>query len=261
VKELKISEEQLKELVLRVLGELEAERKADNANRPGQKLYMLCVSPWSDRYMEFLREMEASDQYEIVPVIPSSWKDMGYEARLMETKACSHILHRSCEKPADLETAVTVMPVVPRDVLVKTALCISDTYETSWISECMDKGSRIVLLRSGLARFSGKEKPAYRNRVMDYYRQVLEYGVEICSGDEFSGRAPYETPYEAPGRLPSVETASGNDTQQPDTKKKRVISSSNVEQFASGGVIFLQQGDIVTDLAKDRAKFLNIVFK
>lgn len=121
--------------------------------------------------MEFLREMETSDQYEIVPVIPSSWKDMGYEARLMETKACSHILHRSCEKPADLETAITVMPVVPRDVLVKTALCISDTYETSWISECMDKGSRVVLLRSGLARFSGKEKPAYRNRVMNYYRQ------------------------------------------------------------------------------------------
>lgn len=44
-------------------------------------------------------------------------------------------------------------------------------------------------------------------------------------------------------------------------QRKRVISSSNVEQFASGGVIFLQQGDIVTDLAKDRAKFLNIVFK
>ena len=144
--------------------------------------------------MEFLREMETSDQYEIVPVIPSSWKDMGYEARLMETKACSHILHRSCEKPADLETAITVMPVVPRDVLVKTALCISDTYETSWISECMDKGSRVVLLRSGLARFSGKEKPAYRNRVMNYYRQILEYGVEICSVDEFTGRAPYESP-------------------------------------------------------------------
>ena len=219
---MKISEEQLKELVLRVLGELEAERKADNANHPGQKLYMLCVSPWSDRYMEFLREMETSDQYEIVPVIPSSWKDMGYEARLMETKACSHILHRSCEKPADLETAITVMPVVPRDVLVKTALCISDTY-----------------------------------RVMNYYRQILEYGVEICSVDEFTGRAPYESP----GHSPAGETASGNDTQHPDTKKKRVISSSNVEQFASGGVIFLQQGDIVTDLAKDRAKFLNIVFK
>lgn len=98
----------------------------------------------------------------------------------------------------------------------KTALCISDTYETSWISECMDKGSRVVLLRSGLARFSGKEKPAYRNRVMNYYRQILEYGVEICSVDEFTGRAPYESP----GHSPAGETASGNDTQHPDTKKK-----------------------------------------
>lgn len=44
-------------------------------------------------------------------------------------------------------------------------------------------------------------------------------------------------------------------------KKKRVIASSNVEQLASEGVIYLQPGDIVTDLAKDRAKFLKIVFR
>ena len=75
--------------------------------------------------------------------------------------------------------------------------------------------------------------------------------------DEFTGRAPYESP----GHSPAGETASGNDTQHPDTKKKRVIASSNVEQLASGGVIYLQPGDIVTDLAKDRAKFLKIVFR
>ena len=58
---------------------------------------------------------------------------------------------------ADLETAIYSDAGGSERCSRKTALCISDTYETSWISECMDKGSRVVLLRSGLARFSGKE--------------------------------------------------------------------------------------------------------
>ncbi|MCD7991845.1 MAG: hypothetical protein LUK37_08750 [Clostridia bacterium] len=67
-----ISEEQLKELVLRVLGDLEAEKRGECPKDSRQTLYMLCVSPWSERYMEFLKEMEGSDAFDIVPVIPSS---------------------------------------------------------------------------------------------------------------------------------------------------------------------------------------------
>ena len=253
MKELNISEEQLKELVLRVLSDLEAEKRAECMKDTRQTLYMLCVSSWSERYMEFLKEMEGSDAYDIVPVIPSSWKDMGYEARLRQSVSFGKILYRSGEMPDDLDRAVTLLPVVPRDVLVKTALC-------------MEQGSRVVLLRSGLAKFSGNEKPAYRRRIMEYYRQALEFGIEICSAEEFSGRAPYEIPCEGPDlamtcRISTGRTENSTCTREPDKKKKRVISSSNVEQFASDGVIYLQPGDIVTDLAKDRAKFLKIVFK
>ena len=266
MKELNISEEQLKELVLRVLSDLEAEKRAECMKDSKQTLYMLCVSPWSERYMEFLKKMEGSDAYDIVPVIPPSWKNMGYEARLRQSVSFGKILYRSGEMPDNLDRAVTLLPVVPRDVLVKTALCISDTYETSWIAECMEQGSRVVLLRSGLAKFSGNEKPAYRRRIMEYYRQALEFGIEICSAEEFSGRAPYEIPCEGPDlamtcRISTGRTENSTCTREPDKKKKRVISSSNVEQFASDGVIYLQPGDIVTDLAKDRAKFLKIVFK
>ena len=137
-----ISEEQLKELVLRVLSDLEAEKRAECMKDSKQTLYMLCVSPWSERYMEFLKKMEGSDAYDIVPVIPPSWKNMGYEARLRQSVSFGKILYRSGEMPDNLDRAVTLLPVVPRDVLVKTALCISDTYETSWIAECMKQGSR-----------------------------------------------------------------------------------------------------------------------
>lgn len=237
--------------------ELEAER-ADGGLKDRKKLYMLCVSPWNERYSEALKEMDPSGEYDIYPVIPDSWKDMGYEAKLRTYRSCGGIVYRSCGIPEDLELAVTLFPVVSRDMLVKTALCISDTYETCWISACIEKGSRIVFSRSGLARFSGREQPAYRKRIMDYCRQVLEYGIEICSFGELAQSRPYEAGDSAMlwAQKPDIHGLPVSEQ-----KKKRVITSSNVEEYASGGVIYLQQGDIVTDLAKDRAKFLNIVFR
>lgn len=253
-----ISEERLKELVLRVLRELEAEGRQESETGNRQKLYMVCASPWNEGYEGFLKEMEESDAYDIYPVIPVSWKKQEYEGRLRDCKACTGILYRTCEKPPDLEAAVSLFPIVPRDMLVKTALCISDTFETSWIAACIEKGSRAVFLRSGLARFSGKEKPAYVSRIMEYYRQVLEYGIEICGLEELTGRQ--EAPKAATPKRGKTEYAPQSSA-IPVRRKKRVITASNVERYASEGILYLQPDDIVTDLAKDRAKFLNIVFK
>ena len=254
MKELNISEERLKELVLQVLKELEEKRAAGSGSGKKQKLYMICSSPWNEAYETCLKEMEASGAYRIYPVIPASWQKQGYEGRLRSLRACAGIVYRSREKPGDLEQAVSLFPVVSRDVLVKTALCISDTFETSWIADCMEQGGRMVFLRSGLERFSGKEKPAYVNRIMEYYRQVLEYGIEICSLEEL------EEPESCTGKPVKQEYVLWRSPEAV-CKKKRVITASNIDRFASGGVLCLQPDDIVTDLAKDRAKFLNIIFK
>lgn len=264
-----ISEEQLKKIVLRVLKELEAEKAAEEGKKR-QKLYMLCMTCWNEGYREFLSKMENLEDYHIYPVIPLSWQKKGYEAELRKYKACRGIVYRSCEQPQDLEDAVTVLPAVPRDVLVKTALCLSDTFETAWIAACLEKGSRVVFLRSGLSRFSGREQPAYVNRIMGYHRQILEYGIEICSAEELGALQcgepvlplyqPSCQPAHQPSRLVRQEFVISQS--KPAVQgKKRVITSSNVETFASDGVLYLRNDDIVTDLAKERAKFLKIVFK
>lgn len=258
-----ISEEQLKKLVLRVLKELEAERAEAGGKR--QKLYMLCMTCWSREYGEFLKAMESADCYDIYPVIPLSWQKKGYEAELKKYSSCRGIVYRTCEHPLDLEDAVTVFPVTPRDVIVKTALCLSDTFETAWIAACIGYGSRIVFLRSGLARFSGREQPAYVSRVMEYTRQVLEYGIEIRAAEELGTPEHKEPckpagPVHQPARLVMPEFVTQHSGAS-NMGKKRVITSSNVETLSSGGILYLQPGDIVTDLAKDRAKFLKIVFK
>lgn len=245
-----ISEDALKELVLRILRELQAENR--------KKIYMVCASAWDQRYPDFLKQMADSGRYDIYPVIPLSWQNQGYENTLRSHRACSDILYWEKASPADLETAVTVFPVAERTLIVKTALCISDTFETSWIADCIRAGSRIAFLYSGLEKFSGKEQPAYVEQVTAYYRQILEYGIEICGvGDLSSGPVP--EPADSPAGADKDNTSYR--TSRAAGARKRVITASNVEYLASGGVLYLQTDDIVTDMARERAKFLNIVLK
>ena len=170
-----ISEEQLKELVLRVLSDLEAEKRAECMKDSKQTLYMLCVSPWSERYMEFLKKMEGSDAYDIVPVIPPSWKNMGYEARLRQSVSFGKILYRSGKMPDNLDRAVTLLPVVPRDVLVKTALCISDFMD----SRMHETGQPGCIASNGPGKIFRKRKTC----IPETYHGVLQTGAGIWSGD------------------------------------------------------------------------------
>ncbi len=229
-----ISEEQLKQLVLKILKRLEEEGKKEK-----KLLYMVCTSAWDERYYKFLEEIQKTGEYRVCPVIPDEWQMEGRETCFRSFSSCEGVRYYSQGIPADLEDAVTVFPVTPTEVAVKTALCIHDTFETTWLATCFRAGSRILFLQSGLTPFSGKEQPAYQEQILSYYRKLLEYGIEI-------------------GSCKSLVNAEEK-TSECAARGKRLITASNVEKHASDGVLLLQEGDIITDLAKDRARLLNIV--
>lgn len=239
-----ISEERLRELVIRILRELES----DKGPEAEKKIYMLCTHRWDDRFCTYLKQAEQIHGSAVYPVIPLSWKKEGYEEKLLSFPSCKGILYRSCAPPEDLETAVTVLPVVPKDVVVKTALCISDTFETSWIASCLENGGQVAFIKSGFTKFTGKEPKTYVNQILSYYRQVLEYGITICEAGE-TGPAKAEK---------TVSVSAANDTVYKAEKRKRVITASNVSQLAVNGILYTGEDDIITDMARDRAKFLNI---
>lgn len=239
-----ISEEQLKNLVLKILKRLEEEGKKEK-----KLLYMVCTSAWDERYYRFLEEIQSSGEYRICPVIPDEWQEEVRDACLRKFSSCTGIRYRSQGIPADLEDAVTVFPVVPTEVAVKTALCIHDTFETTWLAGCFRAGSRILFLQSGLTPFSGKERPAYQEQILSYYRKLLEYGIEIAACESLFRSDSLKSTV--------VKENSGVCV----TGGKRLITASNVEEHASDGVLLLKEGDIITDLAKDRARLLNIVLQ
>jgi len=242
VDELTISEEQLKQLLLKILKRLEEEGK-----REKKLLYMVCTSAWDERYYGFLEEIQKTGEYRVCPVIPDEWQEEGRETCFRSFSSCEGMRYYSQGIPADLEDAVTVLPVIATEMAVKTALCIHDTFETTWLSACFRAGSRILFLQSGITPFTGKEQPAYQEQILSYYRKLLEYGIEIgsCKSLSHSDSVKSVIVKEKPSACVS--------------RGKRLITASNVEEHASDGVLLLQEGDIITDLAKDRARLLNIV--
>lgn len=249
---MEISEDRLREIVLRVLHEFEEEKKLLGI----QKVYMICASQWDERYCDFLKLMEKFDNIQVYAVIHELWIGKEYERILRSYKSCYKTISQSCELPKDTDKAVTIFPLVPKDIVVKSALCISDTFETLWITSCIENGGRIIFLRNGLMKFSGKESKAYISQILAYYRKVLEYGIEISDISEVEEKAKNETlnePYiiEEKDILPAKVIKD----------KKRVITASNIEHYAEDGIININESDIVTDLARDKAKFLNIIFK
>ena len=232
-----ISEKQLREAIIRAIAKIEAEEGLFSRSRKKQKIYMVCAGGWDERYLEFLKTVRPEEET-AVPVLTEELR--GQEHRFYSEQKCENCMYLDGMVPPDLGDAVTVFPVVPRDLISKTALGISDTPQTQWIVSCMEAGSRIL----------------------SYYRNVLEYGIELSDSCRRKP-AEAEEKQEKDSRPLAVSTEErfyGTERSRK-SGKKRVISAKDVEQLQRGGVLLVEEDDIITDLARDRARFLQVTFK
>lgn len=254
-----ISEKQLREAIIRAIARIEAEEEIFSKSRKKQKIYMVCAGGWDERYLEFLKTVRTEEET-AVPVLTEAMR--GQEYRLYGACGYRDCMYLDGTVPSDLENAVTVFPVVPRDLVCKTALGISDTLQTQWIVSSMEAGSRIVFLTSGLVPFTGKEPKAYVNKILSYYRTLLEYGIELSGSCQTRLPVQEERKIQAgtPDAVSNGETVYRAEGSKK-SGKKRVISAKDVEKLQRGGVLLVEEDDIITDLARDRARFLQVTFK
>lgn len=262
-----ISEEKLRELVIRAIERIEAEYSIKKAPVLKRRAYMICLKKWDERYPAFIKAAASAGQADICAVIPSEWKENGLEKLLKEAEGISRILtYEEAEHICLTERDLTIFPVVPRELVSKTALCISDNFETQWILSAMEQGSRIVFLKSGLRKLSGKESEAYTARILSYYRMVLEYGIEILGEINFSEELKQEQKPETKILSQALEKKEIRREEivkeiQLHERKRKIITASDVERYQVDGVITMYPGDQITDVARDRAKFLKIALK
>lgn len=252
---MEISQERLRELIIKALIELGV---YNDFSAPQQtlKVYMVCGEEWDEKYSIFMKDMEAYPNVKVYPVIHSN----GFEKNLKKFKSCYDIIPIN-QVQGDLENSITVFPVVTQDIISKTALLISDTFENIWVSSCINQGGKIVFMLDGIPKLSGKETIPFKQQILAYYKRILEFGVEIFDGYEFLSNDVNSKTYIEKKHTSKIEYKEEVQEIPKSGTKKRVITASNIEQYVCEGELVLNHNDIITDLAKDRAKFLNISIK
>lgn len=254
-----ISEEKLREIIKRVLLEITNQKNTLKSKIKKLKVYIFCSKKCDTEYLDFLAQIYISDLFHIHIVADDTLKNDISKSDINKYVLDENIIYFSDGIPKDLSKAISIFPVVERDLVVKTALCISDTFCNQWISSAIETGGKIVFLKSGLKKFTNKEPKAYINQIVSYYKKVLEYGIEIRSTSELIKLYKEKNSDEQVNVDSNIKD---NVILQEENKcRKKVITLENIERYGANGTIIVNSDDIITDLAREKARTLNIEIK
>ncbi|NRT73428.1 hypothetical protein [Clostridium beijerinckii] len=251
---MEIDEKRLRELVIKAIQLLQAESSIQNLFIPRKKLYVIFTEEWNNKYSSLFEELDKRNEYEVYAVLPDGIYNDFHLSNLKKFSVCKSVISRQNADFDESSEYLTVFPVVPREIVVKTALCIDDIFESRWIFKSMEKGQRIILLSSGLEKFTGKEPPSYINKILNYYKTLLEFNIEITK-DIFQIEE-YENKF-SENSFVVYESTEYNEVLN-NKDGKRIITVQEIERYKNDKKLFLYSGDIITELAKDKAKNLNI---
>lgn len=256
--DLNISEEKLREIIKKVLLEIINQKNILKSNIEKSKVYIFCNKKCDTEYLDFLEQIYKSNLFHIHIVADDSLKNDICKLDINKYVPDENIIYFSDGIAKDLSDAMSIFPVVERDLVVKTALCINDTFCNEWIASAIEAGGKIVFLKSGLKKFTNKEPKAYINQIVSYYRKVLEYGIEIRSTSELIKMYKEKNLNE---QVKMNFNIKDNISLQEEKSRKKVITLENIEQYGSNGTIIVNSDDIITDLAREKARILNIEIK
>lgn len=243
---MEIDENIIRELVIKAIKLIQSENSMKDLSIPKTKIYVMFTEEWNSKYWNFFESFNEKNEYDIFAVIPSNINSNIHLNNLKKFKVCKGIIEEKNINFDILENSITVFPTISRSIIAKTALCIDDTFETKWIFKNMEKGQRTILLKSGLTKMTGKEPESYVNKILNYYRTLLEFNIEISDEIfELNKKDLLVNVLETPAEKQQQIT-------------KRIITESDIEKYARNRKIILNKGDIITELAQDKARSLNI---
>lgn len=172
---------------------------------------------------------KAKKAYNTIAVVPN------IECCNLETEKleADHVVKRCDVKP--FGEYVVIFVSASQNLIVKTALCLSDCFESKIVIDAIESGQSVYMYKE--EKTCSSAPPAYRRRLSEYEREVSCYGVSFnelpkeCSTNFISTRS---------------EAAAG--------KKRNIITAEDVVKMRQGDKLFVYRGDIVTEVAAEVAQ-------
>ena len=235
-----MDEQQIRQIIREALqrygGESALTSNADPSSLP--KAYFIFPDDWqsydSSQYEPALKAVEG--KYQRVIVLP---EQNANSACFSQLGACTVTAYSDLHAPA--EGSITIFPIPCRNLVVKTALCLSGDFVGCWIRKCIESGLH-VYMRKEDEMFSGREPAAYRKKVLSYYQDVKSYGIcFVEDGDSYGSDLKRAKAQQAKAQT-----------------KARFITTRDLRDLPHNGEFHVHAGDVLTALAKEYAKKFNI---
>lgn len=226
-----MDEQKLETLIERVLARILSEAK-DISRLP--KAYVVLSDDWKKEkniFSETLQKLKGS--YYTIVVLPQV--DVNSDG-LYDEGACQIVARNEAGAPE--EDSLTIFPVASRNLVVKSALCLQDDFQSKWVADCITLGQTIYMQKEN-PMFSGKEPYAYKRKIESYYKELEAFGVTFDS-------------------LPLQKGVKYKPMAAGSLEKKKIITVEDLKNLHATNVLYLRIGDVVTALAAERAKELGI---
>lgn len=77
------------------------------------------------------------------------------------------------------DNEILVFPVISRNDIIDIASCTDKTATTKVVRRCFEEGAKIYFMKFGIEKLTGKEPEKYKQRILAYYREILEFNIEM----------------------------------------------------------------------------------
>ena len=174
-----------------------------------------------------------------------------------------------------------IIPSLTINTASKIANCISDTLITNIVSKAMMRGKKIIASLNACCIENEERKSiygdnvslAYKNKLKNNLETIKSYEIELTTSENlFYKVEKYSKKNLNTNNLVINNQSKDNkktiDLKQPQDKNslyikldKKVISRADVYENRGYNYIFVDKGSLITDLAKEEAKKLNLKIK
>ena len=226
----------LNEILHCIGGEGQLTSQMDSSSLP--KAYFIFPDNWqsyeSSQYAPVLKAVEG--KYQKVIVLPEH--DAKSEECFSRMGACMVTVYSDLHAPD--EGSITVFPLPCRNLVVKTALCLSGDFVGCWIRQCIERGLHVYMKKEE-EMFTGQEPAAYRRKILSYYKDMRSYGICFVEDGNSYGN-----------NLKDVKA------QQAKPAKGRFITTRDLRDLPKNAEYKIHPGDVLTALAKEHVKKFGI---
>ncbi|WP_300277336.1 hypothetical protein [Peptacetobacter sp.] len=169
--------EVLRKIIKQVLIEQEKISSEKNLLKKENSIYIAIDEKWDNKYYLFFEELKKLNPQNI-EILFLGEKDNEIKEKFKELNICYKIL-KIDEFKINTNEDIVIFPVISRKDIIDIASCTDKTPVTKVVRVCFESGVKIYFMKYGIEKLTGKEPDKYKKKVLAYYKEVLEFNIEM----------------------------------------------------------------------------------